>query len=246
MKKRLCMIAIPSIALIGTNYLIAEPPATYDANSPATAQQKPKELPSYEPKNYDKLLGKVDGISDAVLQMHFKLYQGYVANTNKLLKQLQEMNEKGETKTPEYAGLKRMFGWEFDGMRLHEYYFDNLGGGKPLDKSSSLYQRIEQNFGSFQKWKNDFISTGLIRGIGWVVLYAEPRQGRLVNEWINEHDLGHLAGGAPLLIMDVFEHAYITQYGLDRASYIDAFFKNINWDVVSARYQEFSTKLLAQ
>lgn len=193
----------------------------------------------YEAKNYDGLLGKVDGLNDDLLKMHFKLYQGYVNNTNTLMDKLQELNTSGKNRTPEFAGLKRMLGWEFDGMLLHEYYFDNLGGNKkPLDAQDPLRKKMEADFGGFDQWKSDFIATGAIRGIGWVVTYVEPKQGRLVNEWINEHDLGHLAGAKPILVMDVFEHAYITQFGIDRPKYLDVFFNNINWDVVSERYQK--------
>lgn len=194
------------------------------------------DLPKYEAKNFDKLIGNVPGLNDDLLKMHFKLYQGYVANANKLLDKIRELDEKGENKSPEFAGLKRMLGWEFDGMLLHELYFENLGGNKPLDKNDSLMAKIEADYGSFDKWKSDFVATGLIRGIGWVVSYIEPKQGRLLNEWINEHDVGHLSGGTPILIMDVFEHAYITQYGIDRAKYIDVFFNNIDWNTVSKRY----------
>ena len=128
-----------------------------------------------------------------------------------------------------------MLGWEFDGMRLHEYYFDNLGGTKKaLDANDPLQQQMVADFGGYDQWKSDFVATGVIRGIGWVVTYMDPNQGRLVNVWINEHDLGHLAGATPLLVMDVFEHAYITQFGIDRPKYIEVFFNNINWDVIAA------------
>ena len=123
-------------------------------------------------------------------------------------------------------------------MLLHEHYFDNLGGGKQkLGEQDPFYAKMQADFGSYDKWKADFISTGLIRGIGWVIAYVDTKNGRLINEWINEHDVGHLAGSKPLLVMDVFEHAYITEFGLDRAKYIDVFFNNINWDVVSKRFQ---------
>jgi superoxide dismutase, Fe-Mn family len=191
----------------------------------------------YTARNFDYLLGNVTGLNDELLSMHFKLYQGYVKNTNALLEKIEALSEKGENHSPEFAGLKRMVGWEFDGMLLHEYYFENLGGKAPLDKNNPLYLKIEKDFGSYDKWKADFVATGLIRGIGWVVAYIEPKQGRLINEWINEHDLGHLAGAKPILIMDVFEHAYITQYALDRNRYIEVFFNNINWDLVSKRYK---------
>jgi superoxide dismutase, Fe-Mn family len=192
----------------------------------------------YTVKNFDHLLGKVTGLSDDLLKMHFKLYQGYVINTNLLLSKIRELDEKNENRTPAYAGFKHMLGWEFNGMLLHEYYFDNLGGTTALAQSDPLFAKIQTDFGSFENWKADFIATGLMRGIGWVVTYQDPKEKRLVNVWINEHDVGHLSGGTPLLVMDVFEHAYITQFGLERAQYIDVFFKNIDWKKVSHRYQE--------
>lgn len=196
----------------------------------------------YEAKDYSSLIGNVQGLDDNLLKMHFKLYQGYVTNTNLLLKKINELHEKKLNKSPEFAGLKRMLGWEFDGMLLHEYYFENLGKTEPLSEQSPLLKKIKEDFGSFEAWKNDFVSTGAMRGIGWVVSYIEPKQGKLLNEWINEHDVGHLAGGTPILIMDVFEHAYITEFGLDRAKYIDVFFENINWNKVYERFTNHSSQ----
>lgn len=186
---------------------------------------------TYQPKDFSDLLGKVEGIDDALLRLHFTLYNGYVKNTNALLKALDDVDESSIA----FGALKRRFGWEFDGMVLHEAYFENLGGKQPLSPKDRLYRLISDEFGSFEKWKKNFISTGLIRGIGWVILYKDPKDGHLHNVWVNEHDLGHLAGGTPLLVMDVWEHAYITQFGLDRFGYINAFFANINWSVVSQR-----------
>lgn len=189
---------------------------------------------SYTAKDYSNLIG-MPGFSDNLLQMHFKLYQGYVKNANDLLTKLKAMTD---TSSYEYGALKRRLGWEFDGMRLHELYFGNLGGTAPLDKKTDLYKALLSQFGSYEKWKADFIATGTIRGIGWALLYLDPIEGRLINVWINEHDTGHLVQGRPILIMDVFEHAYMPQYGLDKAKYIDAFFNNINWDIVSQRYSD--------
>lgn len=188
----------------------------------------------YVAKDYSRLIG-MNGFSDALLQMHFRLYEGYVKNTNELIEKLNALKDGGASPL-DYAGLKRRLGWEFDGMRLHELYFDNLGGKGTIDSKSPLFAAITAQFGSFDKWKKDFIATGLMRGIGWVILYYDSQQKQLINCWINEHDVGHLATSQPLLVMDVFEHAYITQYGLDRAKYIDAFFLNINWDSVSSRF----------
>jgi superoxide dismutase, Fe-Mn family len=188
----------------------------------------------YEAQDFSKLKG-MKGFSDKALDLHFTLYQGYVKNTNLLRDDLMKLAEQNQTAAPAYAELKRRFGWEFDGMRLHELYFGNLGGKEPLAQDSPLMKKIADNFGSFDKWAADFKATGAMRGIGWVVLYEDPKSGRLFNVWINEHDVGHLAGGQPLLIMDVFEHAYIPDYGLKRADYIQAFFDNIDWKAVEGR-----------
>lgn len=189
---------------------------------------------AYNAKDYSKLIG-MEGFSETLLKNHFTLYQGYVTNTNKLLDTVGQMLKDGKTGTPEYAELKRRLGWEFNGMRLHEYYFENLGGKTSPEKSKRLIKELAENFGSYEAWEKDFKATGAMRGIGWVVVYQDPMANKLINFWINEHDVSHPAGCNPLLIMDVFEHAFMLDYGLKRADYIDAFFKNINWSQVEAR-----------
>ncbi len=189
---------------------------------------------TYTPKDYNRLLG-MEGFSDALLKNHFTLYQGYVTNTNKLMEILNLLLKEGKTATPEYAELKRRFGWEFNGMRLHEYYFENLGGKDGINKQGKLYQKLVESFGSYETWEKDFKATGSMRGIGWAVLYQDILSGKFINFWINEHDVGHPGGGMPILIMDVFEHAFMIDYGLKRADYIEAFFRNINWIEVEKR-----------
>ena len=189
---------------------------------------------AYMAKDYNKLLG-MEGFSDTLLKNHFTLYQGYVTNTNKLVDILGQMLKEGKTGVPEYAELKRRFGWEFNGMRLHECYFENLGGKGGLDKGSNLYKKLTEDFGSYESWEKDFKATGSMRGIGWAILYQDNVTGKLYNFWINEHDAGHPSGCTPLLILDVFEHAFMVDYGLKRADYIEAFFKNIDWKVAGAR-----------
>ncbi|MFH1574249.1 MAG: Fe-Mn family superoxide dismutase [Acidobacteriota bacterium] len=191
---------------------------------------------AYEAKNFEHLLG-TDGFSNTLLNNHFTLYKGYVTNTNKVAEELDALLKEGKTGTPQYAELSRRFGWEFNGMRLHEYYFGNMyKGGETIDKASPLAAKINQEFGSFENWEKDFRATGALRGIGWTILYNERVGGRLFNVWVNEHDVGHLSGAVPLLVMDVFEHAFMTDYGLKRADYIEAFFKAIHWKSVSDRF----------
>ncbi|MCJ7744589.1 MAG: superoxide dismutase [Dehalococcoidales bacterium] len=189
---------------------------------------------TYSAKDFSHLIG-LKGFSETLLKNHFTLYQGYVTNTNKLMDTLAAMVREGKIGTLEYAELKRRLGFEFNGMRLHEYYFGNLGGSGVVDKAGKLGKKLAEDFGSYEDWEKDFEGTGTMRGIGWAILYQDNVTGRLFNQWINEHETGHPAGCIPILIMDVFEHAFITDYGLKRADYIEAFFKNINWNAVESR-----------
>ncbi len=189
---------------------------------------------AYTAKGYSNLIG-MEGFSETLLKNHFTLYRGYVTNTNKLMDLLAAMLKEGKVGSPEYAELKRRMGFEFNGMRLHEYYFDNLGGKGVLDKSGKLTRKLAEDFENYEAWEDDFKGTGKMRGIGWAILYQDNVTGKLLNQWINEHETGHLTGCIPLLVMDVFEHAFITDYGLKRPDYIETFFKNINWDVVAGR-----------
>ena len=189
---------------------------------------------TYIAKDYSKLIG-MPGFGETLLKNHFTLYQGYVTNTNKVLDTLDLMLKEGKTAIPEFAELKRRLGWEFNGMRLHELYFENLGGKEPLNAGGKLAKQLVENFGSQDAWEKDFRAVGAMRGIGWAVLYEDSATGRLINFWVNEHDAGHPAGCEPVLIMDVFEHAFILDYGTKRAGYIDAFFKNLNWPAAESR-----------
>lgn len=189
----------------------------------------------YTAKNYDHLLGTT-GFSDALLKNHFTLYQGYVTNTNKLSDMLDGMLKAGTTGTPEYNELKRRMGWEFDGMRLHEYYFGNMTKNNSLLGEGKLKVALTKAFGSYEAWEKDFKAVGSMRGIGWAVLYFDAEADRLFNVWINEHDVGHFTGCVPLLVMDVFEHAFVLDYGTKRAEYIESFMKAVDWEVVEKRF----------
>jgi Fe-Mn family superoxide dismutase len=186
---------------------------------------------SYEPKNYDHLIG-LAGFSETLLKNHFTLYQGYVANVNKFLEKAAAV----ESGSIEYAEMKRRFGWEWDGMRLHELYFGNMKkDALAVNGNSEVHKKITEQFGSFENWKKDFLAAGAMRGIGWVILVHDKTDGKLFNVWVGEHDVGHLAGTTPLLVMDVFEHAFMIDYGLKRADYLKAFWGAIDWMVVEER-----------
>ena len=198
----------------------------------------------YEAKSFDHLLG-TQGFSDTLLKNHFTLYQGYVANTNKLYAELETLAAAGKMGTPEWSELKRRAGWEFNGMRLHELYFGNMtnttGTRTVLEtQGQSLSVSLEKYFGAKDSWEKEFRATGTMRGIGWTILYWDPEAKRLFNVWVNEHDVGHFAGCAPLLVLDVFEHAYVGDYGLKRADYIEAFMNAVDWKTVQGRFQRQS------
>lgn len=195
---------------------------------PAT-QVKP-----YEAKTYNLQL---EGISAEQLEQHYTLYKGYVTNTNTLNEKLADLREAGKGGTPEYNEMRRRFGWEYSGMRLHEYYFENMvGNGGPAPTSGKLADALKADFGSVEAWEADFKATGLMRGIGWAILYQDPFTGRLQNFWITDHENGHPAGFNPILVMDVWEHAYCVDWKpTERAKYVEAFWKNVNWKVAESR-----------
>ncbi|MCX6757019.1 MAG: Fe-Mn family superoxide dismutase [Candidatus Nomurabacteria bacterium] len=184
----------------------------------------------YTPKDFSQLLG-LQGFSDVMLNNHFTLYQGYVKNTNTLMEKFKTL----EVGTPEHAETHRRFGWEWNGMRLHELYFSNIIKGGVRLSERSLKQKIEMTWGSVENWQKDFIAMGSMRGIGWVILAHDKAESKLFNVWVSEHDMGHLAGATPLVVMDVFEHAYMTDYGIKKADYINAFIASIDWHAVEER-----------
>ena len=196
----------------------------------------------YEAKNYDGLLG-TPGFSEKLLKDHFELYKGYVKNVNTVYDTLNEFFRKKKTGSPEYNEVRRRFGWEFNGMRLHELYFGNLSKkGSPLDPESDLLRKMTEEFGSYKQWEQDFKDVAALRGIGWVILYYDQAADLLLNCWINEHDLGHLAGASPILVLDVFEHAYISDYGVKKDGYISAFFQALAWNEADARFDQAISK----
>lgn len=192
-------------------------------------------MKKYAVLDYSHLLG-MPGFSETLLKNHFTLYQGYVTNTNKVMETLEAMLKEGKQADYEAAELRRRLGWEWNGMRLHELYFENLGGAGDPTKAPTVMQAFEAQFGSFDAWAKEFNAVATMRGIGWVVLYQDIAQGLLINQWINEHDVGHCAGLNPILVLDCFEHAFMIDYGLKRADYIAAFMKNIKWEEVEKRY----------
>jgi Fe-Mn family superoxide dismutase len=184
-------------------------------------------------------LAGLKGISDRTLETHFGLYEGYVKNTNSLNEQLDELRHTGKggaTDLP-FAEMTRRLGFEYNGMVLHELYFDNLtasGNGAP--SSGKFYDAAGASFGDFDTWKKDFAAVGGLRGVGWAIAYQDPKSGRLSNHWVTLHEDGNVAGFKPILVMDVWEHAFMLDYKpAERSKYIEAFFSNVDWATVQSR-----------
>ena len=199
-------------------------------------------MKTYKARQFD--LSGLTGISDKTLEMHFKLYEGYVANTNALTDKLAGYFKTGNVEQADFAAyseLTRRLGFEYNGMVLHEYYFGNMkkqGGGDPGQKVRAA---IETSFASVDVWRNDFVGIGKMRGVGWAIAYVDPATGWVSNHWINLHETNNVAGFVPLLVMDVWEHAFMRDYkATDKARYVEAFFRNIDWAMVERRLREES------
>jgi len=201
---------------------------------------------TYKTKEF--ALSGLAGISDKTLEMHFKLYDGYVKETNRLNEKIAEILKDGKVdheEMPAYSEFTRRLGFEYNGMVLHEYYFGNL---RPKsvpepDKGSAFRKAAEQSFGSFETWKTDFMSVGKMRGVGWALCYEDLENGRLSNHWITLHEVGNVAGFNPILVMDVWEHAFLLDYKpAERPKYIDAFFANLDWKAVEQRLRPAGRK----
>jgi Fe-Mn family superoxide dismutase len=191
---------------------------------------------TYVAKDFN--LSGLQGISDKTLEMHFGLYKGYVTNTNTLNEHISQLIKNGQAGSPEYAELTRRLGFEYNGMILHEYYFGNMTSSPTGAPSSGgkLAEAINASFGDFDTWKLDFTKVGGMRGVGWAITYMDPSNGRLSNHWITLHEDGNPAGFKPVLVMDVWEHAFLLDYKpAERPKYIESFFTNIDWSAVEER-----------
>jgi Fe-Mn family superoxide dismutase len=195
----------------------------------------------YQTKSFN--LRGLQGISDKTVNLHLSLYEGYVKATNMLQGKIAEFLKDGtvdQEELPAYSELTRRLGFEYNGMVLHEYYFDNLtpqASVKP-ESTSSFLRRAEASFGSYERWKTDFVSVGKMRGVGWAVCLQDPASGRLTNHWITLHEHGIVAGFKPVLVMDAWEHAFLLDYTpAQRGQYIEAFFSNVNWRNVDRRVE---------
>jgi Fe-Mn family superoxide dismutase len=203
---------------------------------------------TYREQTFD--LHDLDGISDAQIQEHLALYAGYVKQVNMLNEEISGIVGRGQAavRNPEFSDLTRHLGFEYNGMILHEHYFANLGrAAEPAPPAGSdVAAALIGSFGSVEQWQAAFQAIGAMRGIGWVVLFQDPVTDGLTNHWIDLHHQGVPAGFRPLLVMDVWEHAFMRDYkASEREKYIEAFFRNIDWQMVGRRHHEATSLRLA-
>ena len=184
-------------------------------------------------------LPELKGISNKNIEEHLKLYAGYVKNTNLILEKIAELSKDELGNAYVLGELQRRFGFEFGGMRNHEYYFSSLENGpKNLTENSELKKAIIKDFGSFEEWLNRFKSVAMTRGIGWVILYYDKTTNQLLNTWVDEHHLGQLVSISPILCLDMWEHAYYLDYiPAEKKKYVEAFFENLNWEVLEENFK---------
>lgn len=176
------------------------------------------------------------GISDKQVEEHWKLYEGYVTQTNGLIKQLREMREAGEGASPLYADRRRRCAFEMCGMLVHDYYFANLKAGVSDAVAREFKAKVAEKYGSFEGWLADYKACGATRGVGHAICYLDPMTGDVNNHFIEMHSEGHMPGYHVLVSMDVWEHAFLLDYlPTERGKYIEAFMANVNWEVVEER-----------
>jgi Fe-Mn family superoxide dismutase len=188
-------------------------------------------LEAYAPfplRGFSELRG-LTKIPDPLMEAHQALYEGYVKNANLLRRRLKD----AELGSPEWCEMKRRMGFEIGGLRLHELYFENLtpGGSSP---PPGLEDALAATWGSMKSWQDEFEAVVQMRGVGWAILYQDPVGGRFSNHWIGLHDDGHPPGFTPLLVVDVWEHAYT---GMTRTEYFAAVLANLDWERVKSRWE---------
>lgn len=192
----------------------------------------------YEEKKFD--IPALDGISQKSVEEHLGLYSGYVKNFNAISAQLPEYAKDAEKNSHAIAELVRRRSFEFGGMRLHELYFTQFeGGAKALSPAGALAKQIEKEYMKVEHLVGYLTAIAKMRGPGWALLYWDPVAKQFLTGFSGEQHQGHFVTLPVLLALDVWEHAYLLDYGAQgKAKYIDAFFKNLNWSVIQERFTQ--------
>lgn len=190
----------------------------------------------YQAQTFD--IPELKGISKHAIEEHLKLYAGYVKFTNTITEKIQEYKLDGEKNSYALSELQRRFGFEWNGMRNHEYFFKSLEGGtQALPAESELRKNLENEFGGFDAWLAAFTNIAMTRGIGWAMMYYDPIAKKITHAWVDEHHVGQLCTLPIVLALDMWEHAFLFDFiPADKKKYIMAFFENLNWNVIEKNY----------
>lgn len=194
---------------------------------------------TYEVLKFD--LPELEGLSEKQITAHIGLYEGYVKHINLLREQIKDLQaEDAEKYAYAIMELRRRLGFEFNGMRMHEYYFEQFAkDDAPVDADNMLKKAVSEKYGSPEKFVEHFTTVGMSRGVGWTLLYADTKAHTLHTAWVSDHELGQLGGLPIILALDMWEHAFMVDYlPSEKKQYIDAFFKNLNWNVVHGRFDD--------
>ena len=188
----------------------------------------------YEAKTF--AIPELTGISQETIDLHLGLYQGYVKHVNLINDKIKAFGADPENNSYAFAEMQRRLGFEFGGMRNHEYYFTQFEGGPEALRDGKLKEMIEKQWGSFENWHKEFVNIAMTRGVGWAMLYIDRSTDQLVHTWVDEQHLGQLADLDIVLALDMWEHSFMRDYLPNaKKDYVTAFFNNLNWDVVAGR-----------
>ena len=192
----------------------------------------------FEEKKFN--IGPLKGISAKNIEEHLKLYTGYVKHSNLILEKINELAMDAEKNAYALGEVQRRFGFEYNGMRNHEVYFESLSGGaSTLEDDSDLKKVIIEEWGSFDFWLNRFKSIALTRGIGWAMLYYDRKEKKLLSTWVDEQHLGQLQDCTLVLGLDMWEHAFVYDYPTsEKKKYVEAFFENLNWRAIEENFKK--------
>jgi Fe-Mn family superoxide dismutase len=193
---------------------------------------------NYEEKKFK--LNHLNGISEKQIEEHLKLYEGYVKHTNLISEKQKELSQEEQKNSYAIAEITRRLGFEFNGMRMHEYYFEQLEeGSKNLNENSLFANFIKEKYADFDSALLKIKNSIKLRGIGWVVVYYDKQIKELKMAWVDEHQNGQLAGLPIIIVIDMWEHAFMVDYlPSEKSKYTDAFFENLNWEVVEKRFED--------
>jgi Fe-Mn family superoxide dismutase len=188
----------------------------------------------YTPKTFN--IPELDGISRATIDEHIGLYNGYVKHANLIREKIAAYSSDPDNNAYAIGEMQRRYGFEFGGMRNHEYYFTQFEDGAKALPEGRLMDMMVAQWGSVQAWQERFMKIAMTRGVGWAMLYIDKQTNQLVETWVDEQHLGQLADLDIVLALDMWEHSYMLDVPPSRKKeYVEAFFRNLNWEVVAAR-----------